>query len=335
MKSKSDLVREYVEKYIELGMKNGTGYSKRWITGVILAENPKEFKDFEEVRYYVRKVTHAAGTTKPNRARIDDDLARRFALLEPPFKELENTEPFIFPNYNKTLWIADLHSRFYDREALETAINYGIKRSCNSVVILGDFMDFYGYSKFQKSRLTLEQFETEREWGQSVLEMLQATFGYVVLKQGNHDVRREMFVQAEAVRIPEMRDICGYADYLFYEGSNVNIVESHRHIVYGKLNAIHGHEYFGGGGIHIAHNRLNKTFDNTLSAHSHYPQSLIKPNINGQYLGSWTLGCMCQLHAAYAPKNNWSHGCAVTEKEADGMFEVDNKLIVKNRMFAV
>ena len=217
------------------------------------------------------------------------------------------------------------------------AVNYGIKRNCDSVVILGDFMDFYGFSKFSKSRLTLEQFETERELGQDMLQLLQNTFGYVVLKQGNHDIRREQFIMQEAIRIPEMRELTTYQDYLFFDGSNVQIVEAHRHITYGKLNGIHGHEYFGGGGLHIAHNRLIKTFDNTISAHSHRPESKILPNINGERFGSWTLGCMCQLNTAYAPKNNWSHGCAVTEKDRNGMFEVDNKLIDKKqkRMFAV
>jgi hypothetical protein len=166
-----------------------------------------------------------------------------------------------------------------------------------------------------------------------MLQLLQDTFGYVVLKKGNHDIRRERHIERISKDMPELMDLARYDDYLFYEGSNVQFVEDYNHIIYGKLNGMHGHEYYGGG-IHIAYNRLHKTFDNIISAHSHVSNSVVIKTINNEMFGSWTIGCMCSLTPRYAPKNNWHHGFAIISKEANGEFEVNNKRIIKNKIFS-
>ena len=86
MKSKNDIAREYVEKYIELGLKNKVGYSKRWIASVILAEHPEKFKDIEDARLLVRRVTHSNGVRGSNKMPQDTELARAFALLQSPHR---------------------------------------------------------------------------------------------------------------------------------------------------------------------------------------------------------------------------------------------------------
>jgi predicted phosphodiesterase len=327
---KIDIAREYMEKYIALGIKHNRGYSKKYIGKVLCNEHPDLFRDEEEGRLYVRYATNAGG--KKNLSKKSIDLERRFALIGEPYMELPNPEPFVIPKqYKNPLIIADLHSKFYDRKALELAINYGIDRSCDSVIINGDFMDFYGYSKFDKGLLTIEGFNDEREWGVDILQLLQDCFGKVFLKKGNHDIRREMAHQRLAIREKEVKDLVNYDNYLFFDGSTVNIIQAYQHIILGKLNIIHGHEFQGGNGIHVAYNRLNKTMDNVLSAHSHVSKSDSRPDINGNIFGSWVIGCLCSLHPAYNPKNWWNHGFARVEVDKVGEFEVHNRRILNNR----
>lgn len=59
--TKIDLVKGYIEKYIELGIKNNCGYSKKFIAKVIAAEHPSLFKDVEAVRTYIRVITQSKG----------------------------------------------------------------------------------------------------------------------------------------------------------------------------------------------------------------------------------------------------------------------------------
>lgn len=331
---KTDIAREYVEKYIQLGIKHKRGYSKKYIATVIAEDHPDLFRDVEDARVFVRQVTNASGCGL--RTKRGEDLARRFALIGQPYIELPNPEPFVIPKqYKNTLVIADLHSKFYDRRATEIAINYGVKKGCDSVIINGDFMDFYGASRFDKSALTLTGFEDEREWGVDILQLLQECFGKVFLKKGNHDIRRELSHERLAVQFPEVLDLARYSEYLFFDDSNVEIIEDYRHIIYGKANIIHGHEYQGGGGIHVAYNRLNKTMDNTISAHSHTTQSDFRPDINGNLYGSWSIGCLCNLHPRYNPKNRWTQGFARIERDDSGEFEMLNRMIYNGKTIPV
>ena len=59
--SKTDLAREIVREYIDLGIKHNKGYSKRFIATVLQSKHPDIFKDVEEARSYVRRVTGANG----------------------------------------------------------------------------------------------------------------------------------------------------------------------------------------------------------------------------------------------------------------------------------
>jgi len=329
---KLDLAREIIKKYIEIGKQTGRGYSKNFIATVLVSENPDIFKDQEEARFHIRRALGSKGGDSVNEK--SEELKARFALISEPVHELIDSTPFIMPQgYKSTLFIADLHSRFYNRQALEIAINDGIKQKCDSVIILGDFMDFYGDSKFDKNPSIVQQFEAAREWGQDILKLLQDTFGYVVLKKGNHDIRRELHIQRLAAKMPEIQGLESYSDYLFYEGTNTQFVEGHRVIEYGKLGCIHGHEYQGGGGIHAAYNRLNKAKQNVVSAHSHISQRDIRMNLKGEPIGSWTLGCMCNLNPAYNPKNDWTNGFGIGQKDASGDFEFENKVIFGSKIF--
>lgn len=329
-KSPTELARAIVEKYIEIALKNKKQFSKKYLATVLYSENPDVYKDSEMARLYIRTVLQARGNRKQKK---DDEIARRFALIPETINEVENTEPFIIPDFVKNaLVIADIHGRFYDKSALEIAINDGVKHGCDSVIILGDYMDFYQDSKFDKDPSLAYIFE-EQEWGQDVLSMLQDTFKYVLLKKGNHDVRREKRIERLLVTKPELTGLTNYQDYLFFEGSNVKFVEDYNHIVFGKLNMFHGHEYYGGG-IHIAYNRLHKTFDNSISAHSHVTNSVGIKTINNEFYGSWTIGCLCKLFAKYFPKNNWNHGFARIEKENSGDFEVNNRRIINGKIFS-
>ena len=74
-----------------------------------------------------------------------------------------------YQNSTKSLLIiADLHSIFWEKWAVMAAIEDGVKHGCDSVIINGDFMDFYQFSKFSKDPLTIDKVMDEKEWGVDV-----------------------------------------------------------------------------------------------------------------------------------------------------------------------
>lgn len=327
--TKTDLAKEYVEKYIDLALKNNTSYSKRSIAQVMAMDHPDVFKDVEDARTFVRKVTNAHS----KRIKKFEDLERRFALMEQSVNEIDYKD-FVFPSgYKKTLWISDIHIPFEDRKSFHTAINFGVKMGCNSIVILGDGVDFYGQSKWDKSPFIASKLINQREKIQDILELLQDTFGYVVYKFGNHEKRFDDWLNKASQTMPELDQFVTLDDYLRFDGCKVQFVEHYNKILYGKLNAVHGHEMYGGGGVHVAYNRLVKAMDNIVSAHSHVVQSDIRTTILGDVYGSWTMGCLCNLHPLYNPMNNWMHGFAYSELEDNGEFIFDNKTIINGKVF--
>lgn len=328
-KGKVDLARAIIDKYVDIALKNNVSYSKKELGRILRMENPDLFKSDEEGRKFIRDVCGSSGSRS---ARDTDVFAEKFALIAGQIKEC-NIETFIFPTaYKKTLAIADLHSRFMDRECFKIAVDRGIKEGCDSVLILGDFLDFYMESKFDKF-FSVAKFWEEREWAQDMLKILQDTFGYVVLKKGNHDIRREQKLGSLAVSThPEIADLVSYNDFVMFDGSNIQIVEDYNIIQYGKLFCIHGHE-IQGGGIHVAYNRLQKAHESILSAHSHRAQSFSATTISGEPIGSWSLGCLADTHPQYNPVNQYSNGFAILEKDSDGYFNVDNKRILNGRIF--
>ena len=330
MKDKKELAREIVREYIEISKRTGKTYGKRFIATVLYSKYPDKFNDVEDARYSVRYVTGAIGRRKVKK---DEQLAEDFALLEESVSEC-NIEPFIIPNqYKKPLIINDIHSRFHDRKALEVALNYGLKRGYDSVIINGDLLDFYQYSRFDKNPNILQYFYSEREWAQDFLLLLQKNFGKVFYKKGNHDIRRELHIQRRLADVPEVQGLESIENYVFFDNSTVEIIEDYNIIQFGKLNVLHGHEYQGGGGIHVAYNRMAKAMDNIISAHSHITQSSMKKSITGDFYGSWTVGCLCSLSPRYNPQNNWNLGFATAERDDIGEFEVDNKMIIGGKVF--
>jgi predicted phosphodiesterase len=327
--TKTDIARKVTQEFIDAALKNKTSYSKNKIAAYIYDLYPDRFNDKEDARKYVRLVTGSMGGKIASR---DKQLAADFALLEQPVRELD-IKPFIVPKrYKRALVMSDIHSRFHDRSALETAINYGLKRDCDLVIINGDLLDFYQFSKFDKKPNILKYFYSEREWVTDFLELLQKHFGKVIFKKGNHDIRRELHIQRKLNDVPEIDGLTDIRDYVFFDGSTVEVVEDYNIIEFGKLNVMHGHEYYGGG-IHVAYNRLNKAMDNVMSGHSHVTQSNMKKTITGKFYGSWAVGCLCSLSARYNPQNNWNHGFATVERDDDGEFVVDNRRIIDGKVF--
>lgn len=327
--NKTDLARAIVREYIELGIKHQRGYSKRFIAMVLQSKHPDVFKDVEDARSCVRRATGASG----RKLKMDRQLEEDFALLENPMVECE-LKPFTVPKqYKKALIINDVHSKFHDRKALEVAVNHGSKRGCDIVIINGDLFDFYQFSRFDKNNRIRAEFYSEREWVQDFLLLLQNTFGKVIFKKGNHDLRREQLIQKLSADVPEMQGLEDLSDYIMFDGSTVEVVDDYNIIEFGKLNLIHGHEYQGGGGMHVAYNRLNKAMDNVISGHSHVTQSSMKKTVTGKFYGSWAVGCLCSLSPRYNPQNNWNHGFAIVERDSTGDFVVDNRRIIDGRIF--
>lgn len=299
----------------------------------IYSENSTVFSSVEHVRRTVRSYT---GSNK------DMDL-KKYGL-EPktfdynPFKLPESHadpfEPYII-NQSKTLIISDLHFPYQSNEAITLALNYGLEKEVNCILINGDLLDFATISRHEKDfrhRSVSEEFESVRTF----LKALRDNFPKckIVFKLGNHDERWEKWLYVKA---PELFDCNDFQlEVLLRLGElNIDIVKDKRPIKIGKLTVLHGHELAGGsGGVNPARSTFLKTLENVIVGHYHKTSENTEATMYGEVITTRSMGCLCGMNPMYMPINKWNHGFAYVELDIkSGEYHLHNLRIIKGKIY--
>lgn len=250
--------------------------------------------------------------------------------------ELPDGKVEVKPQYiiegSRMLVMNDIHLGFHDRKSIEAAISHGQKKNPDIVMLNGDIVDCVSISRFNKS-WDSRSFKDELELGRGFLKWIRDKFpkAQIFYKLGNHEARLQAYIQRNADALDGVDDFL--FDKLFrFENFGITKLEDTQIWKFGRLNGIHGHEYYGGATINIARSYLMKSFDNIMSAHRHQHQSYIYRKINNELVGSWSVACLCKFSAAYCPLNQWANGFAEVEKTEDGFFHVDNHMMQDGRI---
>lgn len=331
MALKGDVVKEYLKRF-------PTAHSKT-LANLIYKENRSLFKDAEQARRVVRHYRGSAGSL--NRKTIRDKTffkpgkkpANLFGL--PDARQVPEVEDFIFPykTTNNVLVICDLHPPFHDVAALEAAINFGLQRNVNGVVILGDGIDAHALSKFIVDPRKRD-FPAEVEINKDVYSIIRREFkkALMIYKKGNHCYWYDKYLMVKA---PELLGLPNYSFETTFglSDNDITVVGDKQVIIAGKLAMLHGHEYKG---VKVAANAARglflKALENTICGHWHITSEHTVQTFRGNITAAWTIGCLSSLRPEYLPINQWNHGCAIVEFEDIGTFRVDNRKIYKGKI---
>lgn len=223
--------------------------------------------------------------------------------------------------------ISDVHVPFHDKNATEVALRYLKTQGIDTLILNGDFMDFYQVSDHDKDKRRSLAFGDELEEGRKILGQIRSFFGpgvKIYYQEGNHEERYERFLP-QALANDKVRG-SSVSQQLDLHQHNVTWVGGRRGMELGRLSIYHGHE-MRASGMNAARSLSVKLMDNVLIGHLHRPQSLQRPRLKGDVIGSWVSGCLCNLRPFYAPINEWQHGFNVVRVQKDGFFTLDSKLI--------
>lgn len=335
--NKSEVARNYVRQY----SKNGVLLvSKKKLAETMFKKEKPLFKSNEDARSFLRFVTGTCGKSKRSIIeKVENPFTQQNQWGIPEEHEMPDTTPFVIDEkHSPALVIADTHFPYHDKKALEATLNYGIKQNCKSIILNGDIPDFYEVSSFLKDPRA-RKFKDELDELYVFINALKKQFGFVFYKLGNHDERyyKYLFKNApllfEAERVRELVEL----DNILDMGGNAKMIKDKRIIKLGNLNVIHGHE-FGKEGVfspvNAARGYFIKSIAHVLSAHKHQTSYHPQKTINGDVLGSWSVGCLCHMNPQYAPLNKWNHGFAIVSWNNKGHFSVDNKTIINNIIYA-
>lgn len=303
---------------------------------------PDLWKDIESCRASVRYYLGISGSRSRD-IQANQELHREprkagswEGLLPTPKVSLPNWHPLECPGPFSALLLPDIHIPFYNPNALEIALDYGLKHKPDYVVLNGDIMDAYAISKFQRSP-KLRNFPEEVQASRQFLTSLRKRFpkSRIIYKQGNHEERWDTFILSNC---PDFQgvDSFEFENVFWLDKLKIEYIKDKRPIRLGKLNVLHGHEYmFRGSGNPIVPARwlFDKTNDHALCSHFHQESHYSKKTVQQKLIGCWSTGCLCNLNPDWMPHNNWCNGFAWVEIEKDGAFHVYNPRIIHDRIW--
>lgn len=302
--------------------------SKKKLGEILHKRYPSAFTSSENARLTVRTATGASGKEKRNKVKIRTEW-KGLSLPEP---EKNDYSKFLIRE-SRIGVLSDIHFPYYDKEALNAAINYLRKWKPDCILLNGDIIDCYALSKWEKDPRK-RPFSYELKMLTGFLTQLNYIFPNArkVYKIGNHGERYEKLILQ---RVPEFVDMEMFTFEAVIKAKDlgVEVVKRKRVIKAGKLNIIHGHELPHGlaAPVNPARGFFLKTKANVLGGHHHQTSDHSESDLNGNIIGAWSTGCLCELHPDYAPINKWNHGFATVENYGTD-FKVTNLRIIKGKV---
>jgi len=296
---------------------------------IVVTESEKEL--LEKLRKQELSISEVL--TKYSGAKNLDETTFNELSLNLVKSEQKTFQPYKVNNVNRVIVIGDVHAPYHTVEALTLALRYAKLVGTDCLIINGDFMDCHSMSKFV-NRPDNRDFAKELNITVKLLRQIRDFLpnARIIFKVGNHEERYQHFIWTKA---PEFFNVKAFKleELLELPQLGIEYVNDRRTILLGKLNIVHGHEFYSAPGlINIARTMRLKANDNILVNHFHRSTEDISRRIRGSVMGGWSLGCLCDLNPYYAPNNNWNHGFADVIMEDGGKFDVINKKIMGNRL---
>ena len=291
--------------------------------------HPLLFHSVEQARLAVRYYRGSHG--EYNRRHVKDVVERLEIPLaeETPFRVVELPR-----DVNRWLVVADLHCRYHDPVAVAAALEWGCGAKCDGVLILGDFLDFYRLSRFNKIP-TASTLREEVECAGKILDAMVKHLNpkRIVYKGGNHENRLTPYLCENA---PELYDLTTQVAVERAEKElrkrRCQWVPPTQILRHHALGILHGDEFGSGAWAPVSPARTSflKATECALVGHWHRTSEYTQNTLSGETITTWSVGCLCNLHPQYRPLNNWNHGLALLETK--GEWRVTNKRIVNGEV---
>lgn len=242
-------------------------------------------------------------------------------IIELPVK------PETIINAKNVLVMCDTHFPFHNKKAIETAIN--ARDNIDTIILLGDLMDFYGLSSYCKNP-SLPTIREELNICKQFLYYLRDKFpkAQIIYYEGNHEIRLDKYIFSHAPALYGIETIT-MTTLLELHKTNIKYVENGIGLKIGSLHLLHGNEAGCRGGINIARTMLLKTNDNCAFGNFHKTQSHSGRNLDGKEFVNFAIGALCTMKPRYLPINQWNLGFALIEMYKNE-FDFQNKRILEN-----
>ena len=224
--------------------------------------------------------------------------------------------------YEKAVFYSDFHAPYEDPWCVKIAEEFNAWFKPNYVFILGDLVDFYQLSKFDKSPYRMTELQNDLLSGKVILERLRtsAPKDKMVFFEGNHESRLRKWLwkhpeisSLQALSLPELLGLPTFG---------VEFVGSLTDYDYHGWSVEHGDIVRKWSG-YTARGMMERRGTSGISGHTHRMGTNYMTDRGGDYV--WIEnGCMCDRHPEWIKAPNWQNGFTVGWfKPADLRFTFD------------
>lgn len=228
------------------------------------------------------------------------------------------------------LWLvlSDIHVPFHEPLPIEAAFQSGHAEKVDGILLNGDAQDCASVSFWPTAK---RQFNREVAAFIDFLDFMRQEFPTqkVVYKPGNHEYRLPRHYVS---KMPELAEspLSAMETVIGFEERDIEFLDYHQLVMAGELPIIHGHEIRGTStAVNAARGLFLKTKSFSACSHWHSTSMHSAKNIHGEYLTTWSFGCLCQLNPEYSPfGNDWNWGFGLVNVEKNGDFELINRRVL-------
>jgi UDP-2,3-diacylglucosamine pyrophosphatase LpxH len=216
------------------------------------------------------------------------------------------------PDHIKKIGIlSDIHVPFHSVEAVVCAIKHLRDQNIDCLYLNGDTFDFYSISRHEKEK-DLRDFPKEIEMCRNFLQKLRDIFPTIPIyfKAGNHENRYQRYLNEQAEEFAQLHEM-QFDKFFRLDVLDFVFVPDWQGMFMGDLLVIHGHEGFGVGGVNPSQSLFNKMFCNTLMGHVHRQTVTIRKTGFGEYIRTYSTGCLTSTSPKYMPFNQHTQGFAI------------------------
>jgi predicted phosphodiesterase len=253
---------------------------------------------------------------------------------------MSQTPPKVSNQIEKSIFLGDIHFPFQDNKALDIAKKFMKWYEPDIIFLIGDMLDFYTLSSFDKDPRRIGQLQDEIDMGVEFLTELREEHpsAEIVYIEGNHEQRLQRYLH----RHPEISFLKAiqFTELLNFDELKIQFFEYKDPILYTDNFIVeHGHIAKKHAGA-TAKAMLMERNLNGISGHTHRMAQVSWSCPTG--MRTWTEnGCLCNLHPEYISGTpDWQHGFSIGEyyQEVDKM-EVtpilvkDYRVVFRGRVF--
>ena len=329
----SDLARKYRTEYPDMPTLK--------LARIMYAENNLSYPNVDGARSMLRYIEgklgdshRKIGTVKNSEFLKTEERPRNPYNLPQSYQE--KREPFKLPlACNNILLISDLHIPYHDIDAITIALSYGKEQKVNTIFINGDLIDNSQVSRFEKDmkkRSVKQEFDATKEFLVQLRKLFPMASIYWL--KGNHCVRWEKFLEQ---KVHEIWDDPYFhlEERLQLNEQKVILLDDKVLVKAGKLSITHGHHIFKGIFVPVspARGAFLRAKQSVIVGHLHRGSFHPETDLDGNVIGCWSTGCLCELKPNYSPMvSNSQHGFAHILVESSGDFTVKNYQIINGKL---